>query len=158
LTYDSLTFYKTSFLSGVGYSFPVVPLSFDAAKKTQTLMTKVLLNKILFNRNFPRAATYGPLAFRGLAISISTVYIEQGIAKVGLIMCHMSSESEVGKLITISLRAAQLEAGVSWDIFEQPEQLSRTCQTLGSRLSWIFCCHMAPKSRCATTRNGIHMM
>jgi hypothetical protein len=116
-----LTFYKTSFLSGVGYSFPVVPLSFDAAKKLQTPMTKVLLNKISFNRNFPRAATYGPLAFGGLAIS--TVYVEQGIAKVGLIMRHLSSESELGKLIMISLRAAQLEAGVSWDILEQLEQL-----------------------------------
>jgi hypothetical protein len=33
-SYDSLLFYKSSFMSGgVGYSFPVVPLSFDSAKK-----------------------------------------------------------------------------------------------------------------------------
>jgi hypothetical protein len=120
-SYDSLMFYKTSFLNGVGYSFPVVPLSFEAAKLLQTPMTKVLLNEISFNRNFSRAVAYGPLAFGGLAIL--TVYVEQGIAKVALIMRHMSSESELGKLITISLRAAQLEAGVSWDILGKPQTI-----------------------------------
>jgi hypothetical protein len=38
-------------------------------------------------------------------------------------MRHMSSESELGKSVTISLRAAQLEAGVSWDILENPSYL-----------------------------------
>jgi hypothetical protein len=35
-------------------------------------------------------------------------------------MRHMSSESEAGKNLKIALRAAQLEAGVSWDILEKP--------------------------------------
>jgi hypothetical protein len=69
-SYDSLTFYKALFLvTGVGYSFPVLPLSFEAAKKLQTLMTKVLLNKISFNHTYPNTVTYGPLEFGGLGIS-----------------------------------------------------------------------------------------
>jgi hypothetical protein len=91
-SYDSLTFYETLFLTGVGYSFPVVPLSFEAAKKLQIPMTKVLLNKISFNRNYPHAVTYGPLEFGGLGIPY--IYMEQGIAKISLIMRHMSSNQE----------------------------------------------------------------
>jgi hypothetical protein len=106
-------------------------------------MTKVLLNKISFNRNFPRAATYKPVVFGGLAIP--TVYVEQGIAKVGHILRHMSSESEPGRLIMISLRAAQLEAGVLWDILEQPEQIPHMSN------SWI---KALMDLSCATTRNG----
>jgi hypothetical protein len=138
-SYDSLIFYKTSFLPGVGYSFPVVPLSFEASKKLQTPITSVLLNKILFNGNFPRAVTYGPVIFGGLAIP--HIYIEQGIAKVGgLIMRHISSESELGKSVTISLRAPQLEAGVSWDILENPSYLPHMSDL------WIsaLCAFLAP--------------
>jgi hypothetical protein len=131
-SYDSLTFYRTSFLPGVGYSFPVVPLSFEASKKLQIPITNVLLNKISFNRNFPRAATYGPLCFGGLAIP--HIYVEQGIAKIGLIMRHMCSESELGKLLTIAIRASQLEAGVSWDILEKPEALPHMTDTWISAL------------------------
>jgi hypothetical protein len=137
-SYDSLLFYKSSFISGVGYSFPAVPLSFETAKKLQTPITGVLLNKLSFNRNFPRAVTYGPLTFGGLAIPY--IYVEQGVAKIGLIMRHLSSDSELGKSLTIALRASQLESGVSWDILEAPRKLPHLTDT------WIFalCEFMAP--------------
>lgn len=96
-------------------------MSFEASNKLQIPITNVLLNKISFNWNFPRAATYGPLCFGGLAIP--HIYVDQGIAKIGLIMRHMCSESELGKLLTITIRASQLEAGVSWNILEQLEAL-----------------------------------
>jgi hypothetical protein len=35
----------------------------------------------------------------------------------------MCSESELGKLLTIAIRASQLEAGVSWDILENTKTL-----------------------------------
>jgi hypothetical protein len=47
--YDSLSFYRTSFLPRVGYSFPITPLSFAESKKLQISITSVLLNKISFN-------------------------------------------------------------------------------------------------------------
>jgi hypothetical protein len=112
---------------------PVVPLSFEASKKLQISITNILLNKISFNRNFPCAVTYGPPCFGGLAIPY--IYVEQGIAKIRLIMRYMMcSESELGKLLTIALRASQLEAGVSWDILEKPEALSHMSDTWISAL------------------------
>jgi hypothetical protein len=131
-SYDSLAFYRTSFLPGVGYSFPVTPLSFEASKALQIPITSMLLNKISFNRNFPRAATYGPLCFGGLAIPC--IYVEQGIAKIGLIMRHMCSESELGKLLIIAILASQLEAGVSWDILENTKILPHMTNTWISAL------------------------
>jgi hypothetical protein len=56
-------------------------------------------------------------------------------------MRHMSSESELGKSVTISLQAAQLlEAGVSWDILEDPGYLPHMSD------SWIsaLCAFLAP--------------
>jgi hypothetical protein len=46
----------------------------------------------------------------------------------------MCSESELGKLLTIALRASQLEAGVSWDILEKPEALPHMSDTWISAL------------------------
>jgi hypothetical protein len=64
-------------------------------------MTKVLLNKISFNSNYPRAVIYGPLEFGSLGIPY--IYVEQGIAKISLIMRHMSSEGELSKSLLISI-------------------------------------------------------
>jgi hypothetical protein len=101
-------------------------------------MTSVLLNKLSFNRNYPRAVTYGPIAFGGLAIPY--IYVEQGISKIGLLLRHLSSESELGNSLTIAICASQLEAGVSWDILERPSHIPHLTDT------WIaaLCNFMAP--------------
>jgi len=44
----------------------------------------VLLNKISFNQNFPRAVMYGPLEMGGLGLF--TIYVEPGIAKIGVLV------------------------------------------------------------------------
>jgi len=44
-------------------------------------------------------------------------------------MRHLSSESELGKLLTIALRATQLEAGASWNILERPDGLPHLTST-----------------------------
>jgi len=115
-SYDALTFFRSSFMSSVGYSFPVVPLSFDACRRIQGKMISTVLNKISYNRHFPRAVAYGPIALGGL--DLPTIYVEQGIAKISTFLRHASSDSELGKIFLIILRVQQLEAGVSGQLLE----------------------------------------
>ena len=136
-------------MSGVGYSFPVIPLSFEAAKKLQGPMTSVLLNRISFNRNFPRAVVYGPVEMGGLGLF--TIYVEAGIAKIGVFMRHLSSESELGKSLTIALRATQLEAGVSWNILERPDKLPHLTDTWITALRDFMAPHDIQIKLCPTT-------
>jgi len=117
-SYDSLTFYRSTFMSSVGYSFSVIPLSFDASRRIQSKIIATVLNKISFNRHFPRAVVYGPVEMGGLGLQ--QVYVEQGMAKISMFLRHTSSDSELGKLLRIILRVQQLEAGVGWDILENP--------------------------------------
>jgi len=117
-SYDSISFHQTTFLPSVGYSSPIIPLSFEACKQIQGKFIATLLNKISFNRNFPRAVVYGPIELGGLGIR--SLYVEQGIAKISLYLRQLSSESELGKCLRIATRTQQLEAGVSWDILERP--------------------------------------
>jgi hypothetical protein len=49
-------------------------------------------------------------------------------------MRQLCSKSELGKLLTITLRASQLGAGVSWDILEKLEALPHMTDTWISEL------------------------
>jgi hypothetical protein len=117
--------------------------------KLQIPMTKVL-NKILFNRNYPCAVTYGPLEFGGLGIPY--IYVEQGIAKISLVTRHMSSGSELGKSLILGIRVSQLEAGVSWDILEKPGTIPHLTQTWITALSDFMAPHDIKIILCPMTK------
>ena len=70
------------------------------------------------NRNFPRAATFGPSEYGGLAFpDLSTV---QGIQQIRTFMENVFHNTKSGKLLKICLQTLQVEAGSCIQLLQEP--------------------------------------
>jgi hypothetical protein len=62
-----------------------------------------------FNRRMPRCIGYSPKTLGGL--SLKTVWVEQGLKHILLLLDHTRRNEDIGKNIRISLEITQLETG-----------------------------------------------
>jgi hypothetical protein len=91
-----------------------------ALKSIQSQPMMSFLQKLGFNKHFPRAATFGPHEMGGLAMR--NLPIEQGIAQIMTFLEHVYNNTEPGRLICIALHTLQLEAGTRDLLLAEPTQ------------------------------------
>jgi Reverse transcriptase (RNA-dependent DNA polymerase) len=115
----SLIYYRTTFLPAIGYSLPVTSMTDSELQQIQTLMNCVVLNKLGYNKHYPRAAAFAPTQEFGTGLH--DIRIEQGLAQIQALLNYIGTGHKVGQVMLISYRNLQIEAGVSFQLLEQPQ-------------------------------------
>ena len=106
---EAMLAYHTHWIPSVGYSLGTMTMEPRDLRSIQSQATASFLQKLGFNKHFPRAAVFGPAEMGGLALR--DLVVEQGIAQIMTLMDHLYNKTETGKLIRISLATLQMEAG-----------------------------------------------
>lgn len=115
----SRVYYNTFYLPAVRYSLPVTSMLAPDLHRVQSLMTATILNKLGYNSHYPHAVAFAPKHVFGLGLI--DLRIEQGLTHVQAMLDYVGTDHKVGRVMLISLRHLQLEAGVSFDILRQPD-------------------------------------
>jgi hypothetical protein len=79
-----------------------------------------MLNKLGFNRHTPLAVALGPSL--NLRLSLRDLPTEQGIALMVMIVRHLRSKSDQGRLLFIALSWWQLVMGTSYPLLQRPQR------------------------------------
>jgi hypothetical protein len=114
----SRSFYHSFCLPAVKYSLPVTSLSDADLHKIQSTMTACTLNALGYNQHYPHMVAFAPQHVFGCGLY--DLRIEQGLAQLHSLLNYIGTGHKVGNVLLISLRHLQLEAGVSFDLFQLP--------------------------------------
>jgi hypothetical protein len=115
---ETIMAYRTMWFPAVGYSLGVTAMSKSQLRSIQSMATQSFLAKMGLNRNYPRAVTFGPPEYGGLAFP--DLYVEQGVQQIRTVMEHIYHSTEAGKLIQICLQSLQAEAGSAVRLLQDP--------------------------------------
>ncbi len=107
---DATTLYFSMIHSSMRYSASAGTLGRKDAEKINSRITQSILPAMGFNRNTPLAVVYGPKNIGG--IGLKDLFAEQGAAKAAILLKHLRSSSELGKLLKCQLQWAQRAAGI----------------------------------------------
>jgi hypothetical protein len=115
---ETLMAYRMMWYPAVTYSIGMTAMTKSQLRSIQVGATQAFLAKMGINRNFPRAVTYGPWEYGGLAFP--DLSIEQGIGQIRTVMEHLYHNTEPGKLIKIAIQSLQVEAGTHARLLQNP--------------------------------------
>ena len=115
----SRVFYDSFYVSSVKYSLSVTSMTGQALHKVQSKMTASILNKLGFNRHYPHAVVFAPMQVFGCGLF--DLRIEQGLSHIQALLDYVGTDHKVGRVMLISLRHLQVEAGVSFDLLVSPQ-------------------------------------
>ena len=102
------------------YSLPITTLSSTQVNTIQKRPIKAILGSLGVNRMFPRDVAHGPPTHGGLGLPhLLTI---QGTFQIELLTGHIRQNDVNGKLTLACLDTAQLIAGTSTPIFEDPNR------------------------------------
>ena len=108
--------YHAVWLPRMRYSLPLTTFTSKQCRKLQKPSLDAFLPKLGLNRNMPRVVLHGPLKYGGL--EIPNMYIEQGLLRIRWFIKLNRCHTNLSKLLQITIRYAQLEAGLGHSIFE----------------------------------------
>jgi hypothetical protein len=108
--------YSSCYIPALVYSFSAVSLTMEQINKIQQKANCEYLVKSGYDMHFPRIVVYGSTKFGGLAFN--QLYVESSINKIQSLMCHINSDTMLGKMIKINLMWIQLLTGLSKPIMK----------------------------------------
>jgi hypothetical protein len=117
-TSELITFLKTVYSPLMLYSFPAIAVNEEDMDSVQTNILAAVLNKLGASKTTPSSIQHGPTKLGGL--NIIDLHTEIGISQIKLLCNAIHADTEVGKLITLSIETTQLEAGIPTNILEHP--------------------------------------
>jgi len=91
-------------------------------EKAQSMTTPLILSKMGYNRNMPKAVVYAPSTHGGLGFK--HLHTERGLQKVLQVLKHLRTSTTLGKLLDITIKAYQIQAGIKNHILEDTTPLS----------------------------------
>jgi hypothetical protein len=103
------------------YPLATTSLSFKQVEKLHKQLLPRLLTRMGYQSCFPRKIVFGPKFFGG--IEAKDIECEQGAAKIQAILKHIRNDSTVGQAARILIRWAQIQAGTSKPILEDPQDI-----------------------------------
>ena len=110
------TFLRTMYAPAMLYALPAVATDEENLAKVQASMIATALQKMGASKTTPTAIRHGPTDLGGL--NIIDLRTELGICNLRFLRNAIYTGSEAGKLIIMSLKYTQLEAGTSLNILE----------------------------------------
>ena len=116
---NMLTFLRTTYAPSMLYALPAVAADEESLKQVQTMMMEVALQKLGASKTTATAIRHGPYEYGGL--NLIDLRTELGISTLKFFRQAIYSDSEPGKLLLISLKYSQMEAGISEHLLERPD-------------------------------------
>jgi hypothetical protein len=100
------------------YVLPALSVDEEELSQVQSKILSAILNKLGHTSKLPTGIRHGPIAMGGLAlIDLRT---EVSISQLKYMRDAIYSDSEAGKLIIMSLKYSQIEAGICEPLLEHP--------------------------------------
>jgi len=103
------------------YPLPATTLPKSILDKAQSKTTTVILSKMGYNKNMPKAIVYAPSSHRGLRLK--HLHTKQGLQKALQVLKHLCAQTVTGNLIATTLQAYQIQAGLEQPILEDTRPL-----------------------------------
>jgi len=113
--------YTTIYLPTITYPLPATTLSRATLEKAQSMTTPLIISKMGYNQNMPKAVIYAPITHGGLGLK--HLESEQGIQQVNQVLKHLHSNTTLGTLLQTTIQAYQIHAGISKLILEFTQDL-----------------------------------
>ncbi|KAI2503595.1 hypothetical protein MHU86_10882 [Fragilaria crotonensis] len=108
---DIITFHRTTYGPSMRYVLPALSIDEEELSMVQCKILSAILNKLGHTSKLPTEIRHGPIEMGGLArIDLCT---EVGISQLKYMRDAIYSDSEAGKLIIMSLKYSQIEAGIA---------------------------------------------
>jgi hypothetical protein len=117
---NTLLFLRTIYAPSMLYSLPAVAADEENLASVQSSMITAALQKMGASKTTPTAIRHGPAELGGL--SMIDLRTELGICNIKFLRTAIYTGSEAGKLLIMSLKYTQLEAGVSFNLLENPSK------------------------------------
>lgn len=116
---DVITFHRTTYGPSMRYVLPALAVDEEELSSVQSKILAAILNEELeHSSKLSTEIRHGPTEMGGLAlIDLST---EVGISQLKYMRDAIYSDSEAGKLIIMSLKYSQIEAGIAEPLLEHP--------------------------------------
>jgi Reverse transcriptase (RNA-dependent DNA polymerase) len=114
---NMLVFLRTMYAPSMLYPLPAVATDEENLAQVQSLMITTALQKMGASKTTPTAIRHGPLELGGL--NLIDLRTELGICNLKFLRTAIYTGSEAGKLIIMSLKYTQLEAGVSYNLLQK---------------------------------------
>jgi hypothetical protein len=116
---DIITFHRTTYGPSMRYVLPALSVDEEELSMVQSKILSAILNKLGHTSKLPTEIRHGPIEMGGLAlIDLRT---EVGISQLKYMRDAIYSDSEAGKLIIMSLKYSQIEAGIAEPLLENPQ-------------------------------------
>ena len=112
------TFLRTMYTPAMTYVLPSVAADEENLASVQASMLSTALQKLGASKTTPTAIRHGPHLYGGL--NLVDLRTESGISQIRFLRHAIYSGSEAGKLLLISLKYTQIEAGIQEQLLENP--------------------------------------
>ena len=113
---EAWTYYFSMYLTSPGYPLPLSHFTPAALHKLESKSLPAIISKCGFNRNTSRRVLFGPAHLNGGAFR--PFITEKGVGQVMYLLKQWTSDLPPGKAQRIAVSWAQVNAGVSWSIFD----------------------------------------
>jgi hypothetical protein len=114
--------YNSIYTPMMNYSLPACSLKETELDNLQTHAVSKFLPAMGYDRSFPRAAVFGPREYGGL--NLNNLYTEQCMQKLQCMLCHLRSNTPMGRLMKINLNWIQLNSGFGVPLMESNDPLT----------------------------------
>jgi len=116
--YGAWIYYSSCFLPSICYPLATCHLTERQLHKLQSTMVASTLPKMGFSSTYSHAVVFGPRDYGGLGFH--DLRIEQGVLAVKSIIRSLRSDHQTRKMLLITLDRAQIIAGTSDFLLEEP--------------------------------------
>jgi hypothetical protein len=115
---DLHIFLRSIYSPSMLYSLPALAVCEDQLHNVQSKLLATVLNKLGASRTTPTSIRHGPHEMGGL--NLPDLRTEVGIANIRFLRNAIYGNTEAGKLLLLSLKLSQLEAGINEDLLSHP--------------------------------------
>lgn len=112
-------FLRTMYSPSMLYALPAIAADEENFAQVQSSMMQVAMQKLGASRATPAAIRHGPTELGGL--NLLDMRTELGICQLRFFRQAIYSNSECGKLLLISVKYTQIEAGIPEHLLEHPD-------------------------------------
>lgn len=117
---DIKTFHRTMYAPAMRYVLPAaLAVDEEELAPVQTQVLASMLQKLGYSSKTPTAIRHGPMEIGGL--ELLDLRTELGISNLKFLRDAIYTESEAGKLMLLTVKYSQIEAGISEPLLEYPD-------------------------------------
>ena len=115
-----IMFHRTTNSPSMQYVLvPALSVNEEELSMVQSKILSAILNKLGHTSKLPTEIRHGPIEMGGL--TLINLRTEVGISQLKYLRDAIYSDSEAGKLIIMSLKCSQIEAGIAEPLLENPQ-------------------------------------